>query len=97
MAEALFVIPPLFDPSAAEALRGDLLISLNSHRSVSLDASQVDRVGTSGLQVLCAAALGFRKADLAFTIRDPNTVFQTAVAEAALTSILDVQSDGDFQ
>ena len=75
---ALVRLPPALDARVAEALTQDILALRG--QPVRLDASDVERVGGLGLQVLLSARLTWRSDGLGFALINPSEAFQADCA-----------------
>jgi chemotaxis protein CheX len=78
MSHSHLKLPPVLDATSS----GDLVGRLRSLRggSVVLDASDVDRVGALGLQVLLSAQKTWAADGASFEIHDPSIAFRGALA-----------------
>ncbi len=65
--------PPALGLATASALRDELIAARG--RPLDLDASQVQRVGGLGLQILLSAAKTWREDGVAFSVSDPSAEF----------------------
>lgn len=77
-APAVVSLPPVLDLQAAEPLRAELLALRG--RPVSLDASQVSRLGGLCLQVLMATRKIWAEDGLSLTVDQPSSGFSEQLA-----------------
>lgn len=77
-APAVVSLPPVLDLQAAEPLRAELM-SLRG-RAVTLDASQVSRLGGLCLQVLMATKKIWAEDGLSLTVDQPSSGFSEQLA-----------------
>ena len=70
---AVVRLPEIIDVEAATALAGDLLA--HSGRPLTLDASDVRRLGGLGLQVLLSARKTWAEDGFALSVTNPSPVF----------------------
>ena len=79
---ASLTLPPELDIKAAAPLAADL-IALRG-RNLTLDASQVDRVGGQCLQVLLSAAGAWSADGAELSVAEPSPAFLDAIQVAGL-------------
>jgi len=68
-----------------------MLEALESGDGMTVDLSQVERIGTAGLQVLVSALHTFARQDAVLALARPSGAVVTACAEAGLNLPLDLQ------
>jgi chemotaxis protein CheX len=81
-------LPAAMDMRVVESLTADL-IALRG-QAIDLDASQVERLGALGLQVLLSARLTWRVDKLPFAVVDPSEAFMADCALLAAPTFCDL-------
>jgi chemotaxis protein CheX len=76
-------LPPVMDLGAAQELAGELMACRGG--PAALDASDVQRVGSLGLQVLISARKAWQADGQALSLTHPSTPFNDALALAGAT------------
>ena len=92
MAESItYQLEKFADISKAEALHEKLESYLNDGVNITIDASQVERIDTSVLQVLLSVFSSTEKQHLATTIKDPSETFLKAASILGVSDFLRVK------
>lgn len=76
-------LPPVLDASAAPSLVAALLCLRG--RPVRLDASQVQKIGTLGVQVLASARVTWQADRVAMRVDRPTATFSEALSLLGIT------------
>jgi anti-anti-sigma regulatory factor len=87
-------LPAQLDLGALHGLKEDLLAAAALNGDLSLDGSQVERVGTPAMQLLLAAASAFSADNRRFMLRSPSEPLVSALADLGLSAELRQWSDG---
>lgn len=87
------VIPAILDAVAAAALLQTLNEALGAAEGVHIDAGDVQRVTTPGLQVLAAAARSFSEKGLAFGYANPAPPLAEAAETLGLSRALGLEGE----
>lgn len=72
---ARIALPEILDFGTAEPLKAALEKALAGGRPLKLDAEKVERLSTPCLQVMIAAELAMKAADVPFTLSNPSDAF----------------------
>ena len=89
---AVVRLPEIIDVEAATQLAGDLLA--HGGRPLTLDASDVQRLGGLGLQVLLSARKTWAEDGVALTLIDPSIAFADALELFGATAFPNVSASG---
>ncbi|WP_349322695.1 STAS domain-containing protein [Asticcacaulis sp. MM231] len=77
-------LPTVIDMTSAQALKNDILLHFYSGGQLDLDASEVVRLGTPGLQLLWSAMATFSAAGLGLKLINPSSGLLAAFEDAGL-------------
>jgi len=84
-----FRLPPIADLIYAAELKPALAEALDTHRSLEIDAGEVQNITSPCLQILVAAVKSFAERDgFSLTIVRPSPAFQEAVNTLAIGEAL---------
>lgn len=85
-ADALLALPVKMDADAAGQLKASLLERRS--QSLSIDASDVEQMGTLCLQVLLSAQKNWRREGRGFVVKNPSPAFRDSVALLGAETLL---------
>ncbi len=97
MGSAHLRLPTVVDTAVAQSLKSEMLLPFYAGEGLSVDASEVERISTPGLQLLWSAAASFRASGLDLSIQCPSQAFLAALSDAALDLSNTFQSDTGIQ
>jgi anti-anti-sigma regulatory factor len=81
-------LPALLDGQACAELRKQLLGTLSTQKHCVLDAADVQRVATLGIQLIVSGMDSFRAVGGALKIQNPSPAMVSAFADVALQHML---------
>lgn len=90
--DAPLCLSAVFDSEAAAEMKPALVAALVAGK-VEIDAGQVQRVTSQGLQLLAAAANSCREREVGFRIEGPTPAFATAAQTLGLTRTLGLDGE----
>ena len=92
MAESItYQLEKFADISKAETLHEKLESYLNDGVNVNIDASQVERIDTSVIQILLSIFSTMEKQHLQASIKDPSETFQKAASMLGVSDFLRIK------
>jgi anti-anti-sigma regulatory factor len=77
-------LSPVIDLTTAQVLKNDLILPYHDGRAIDLDASEVERIGTPGLQLIWSAMASFSTSGIGLKILNPSSAFLDAFEDAGL-------------
>ena len=86
----MFQLPAIMDRTTAAGLRDDLADLLGSGGAIDIDASQVERAMSVGMQLIVSAKMQADEEKRDVVIVNPSVAFVDAVKGLGLTKFLDV-------
>lgn len=84
MSEIRIKLPSHLDMGALPGLKEELLSALTATSAVTVEAADVERVGTPALQLLLAAARDVLQGGRAFTLQAPSEALMLAFDDLGL-------------
>lgn len=91
-AESLLELQAIQDISQSAALKTEMLTLLETQQTIQIDASRVERIDGSALQLLCALFVQADKTGLSLQWMKPSDAFLQSAKYSGLTGILNLQS-----
>ncbi|MBR0550965.1 STAS domain-containing protein [Sphingomonadaceae bacterium LXI357] len=79
---------------SAEELRVQLVLALDTHDAVTVDAGEVESIGQAVLQLLVAARAEAQAAEKPFTIINPTPAFVERVTRCRLADAVGFEIEG---
>jgi len=90
---AVFECPENLDIASVSALHGVLCDWLNEHASLALDAGNVEKVDTAGIQLLCSLFVSAQKTPLKLTWQCVSTLIWDTAQRLDVTALLNLTAD----
>lgn len=90
-AESLLKLQSIQDISQSAALKTEMLSLLDSQQTIQIDASSVERIDGSALQLLCALFAQAENNGVSLQWLEPSDAFLQAAKYSGLTSVLNLQ------
>lgn len=87
-ATAEVMLPPVIDVTAAPAVLESLRWALHEQRGLKIDGSEVQEIGTAGIQMLIAAAIALEKRGEQLELHAPSDEILAAAQELGLYGAL---------
>lgn len=91
-AESLLELQAIQDISQSAALKTEMLSLLENQQTIQIDASRVERIDGSALQLLCALFVQAENNGVNLQWLEPSDAFLQAAKYSGLTSVLNLQS-----
>ena len=82
-------LPSLLDAAAAQSLKDLFCDLVASRRGVVLDGEKVERISTSAVQILLAAAKAFAAEDRSFAMTRPSQALRAGFSDLGLSKFID--------
>lgn len=70
-----FVLPEILDITVVQSLKADMLERVAAEGPLTVDASQVEKIGSAAIQIIHAAGLARAIRGRAMTVTDPSPAF----------------------
>jgi hemoglobin-like flavoprotein/anti-anti-sigma regulatory factor len=91
-AESLLELQAIQDISQSAALKTEMLSLLENQQTIQIDASRVERIDGTALQLLCALFVQAENNGVSLQWLEPSDAFLQAAKYSGLTSVLNLQS-----
>lgn len=83
----MLVLKSNFDKEASFGLKEAMCLALNQNQALDIDASKVEQISSTGLQLIYSAQIAYNDANLSLNIISPSEPFLSAFVDAGLGEI----------